>query len=92
MPKGHGTVVEVDAMSGKLILNHEPIAELGWPTMTMGFKVKDNKQLEKLKVGDAVEFDLKAEAAENPDMPAHYRIERIEKRAAMQDGAKGEKP
>ena len=92
MPKGHGKVVEIDAASGKLILKHEPIAELGWPTMTMGFKVKDNKQLEKLKVGDAVEFDLKAEAAENPDMPAHYRIERIEKRAAMQDGAKGEKP
>ena len=92
MPKGHGKVVEVDAMSGKLILNHEPIAELGWPAMTMGFKVKESKQLEKLKVGDAVTFDLKAEASEQPDMPAQYRIERIEKAAAMQDGMKGEKP
>lgn len=92
MPKGHGKVVEVDAMSGKLILNHEPIAELGWPAMTMGFKVKESKQLEKLKVGDAVTFDLKAEASEKPDMPAQYRVERIEKVAAMQDGMKGAKP
>ena len=92
MPKGHGKVVEVDAMSGKLILNHEPIAELGWPAMTMGFKVKESKQLEKLKVGDVVTFDLKAEASEKPDMPAQYRIERIEKAAAMQDGMKGAKP
>jgi Cu(I)/Ag(I) efflux system membrane fusion protein len=92
MPKGHGKVVEVDAMSGKLILNHEPIAELGWPAMTMGFKVKESKQLEKLKVGDAVIFDLKVEASEKPDMPAQYRVERIEKVAAMQDGMKGAKP
>ena len=92
MPKGHGKVVEIDAASGKLILNHEPIVELGWPSMTMGFKVKESKQLEKLKVGDAVEFDLKAEATEKPDMPAQYRIERIEKATAMQDGAKGAKP
>ena len=92
MPKGHGKVVEVDAMSGKLILNHEPIAELGWPSMTMGFKVKESKQLEKLKVGDAVEFDLKAEASEKPDMPAQYMIERIGKAATIQDGAEGAKP
>ena len=92
MPKGHGKVVEVDAMSGKLILNHEPIAELGWPSMTMGFKVKESKQLEKLKVGDAVEFDLKAEASEKPDMPAQYMIERIGKAATIQDDAGGTKP
>lgn len=91
-PKGHGKVVEIDVMSGKVILNHEPIAELGWPSMTMGFKVKESIQLEKLKVGDAVEFDLKAEASEKPDMPAQYMIGRIEKAAAMQDGMKGAKP
>ena len=92
MPKGNGKVVEVNAISGKVILNHEPIAELGWPAMTMGFKVKESKQLEKLKVGDAVEFNLKAEASEKPDMPEQYRIERIEKAAGMQDGMKGAKP
>ena len=97
MPRGRGKVVEVDAKSGKVILNHEPIKELGWPSMTMGFKVKDSKQLGKLKAGDAVEFDLKAEAPEKPDMPAQYMIERVEKapmvkNSAMKDSMKGAKP
>ena len=97
MPKGHGTVVEIDAKSGKVILNHDPIKELGWPSMIMGFKVNDGKQLGKLKAGDAVEFDLKAEAPEKPDMPAQYTIERVEKVSmtksdVMKDGMKGEKP
>lgn len=97
MPKGRGKVVEVDAKSGKVTLNHEPIKELGWPSMTMGFKVKDSKQLNKLKVGDDVAFDLKAEAVDKPDMPAQYMIDRIEKASStkdsvMKDGMKGAKP
>ena len=93
MPKGRGKVVEVDAKSGKVTLDHTPIKELGWPSMTMGFKVKDSKQLETLKVGDEVEFDLKAEAPEKPDMPAQYMIDRVEKAATMKkDGMKGAKP
>lgn len=97
MPKGRGKVVEVDAKSGKVTLNHEPIKELGWPSMTMGFKVKDSKQLNKLKVGDEVAFDLKAEAADQPDMPAQYMIDRVEKASStkdsvMKDGMKGAKP
>jgi membrane fusion protein, copper/silver efflux system len=96
MPKGRGKVVEVDAKSGKVTLNHGPIKELGWPSMTMGFKVKDSKQLGKLKAGDAVEFDLKAEAPEKPDMPVQYMIERLEKmtdvKDGMKDSMKGEKP
>lgn len=82
MPKGRGKVIEIDAKSGKLTLAHEPIEDLGWPAMTMGFKVKDSKQLEKLKAGDEVEFDLKADEQEQ------YMIERIGKQAAM----KGAKP
>ena len=92
MPKGRGKVVDVDAKTGKVTLNHEPIKELGWPSMTMGFKVKDSKQLSKLKAGDEVEFDLKAEAPEKPDMPAQYMIERVEKVEAMKDGMNGAKP
>ncbi len=90
MPKGRGKVVDVDAKSGKVTLNHEPIKELGWPSMIMGFKVKDNKQLGKLKAGDEVEFDLKADEQEL------YMIERVEKADAMkngmQDKMKGAKP
>ncbi len=106
MPKGRGKVVDVDVKSGHVTLNHEPIKDLGWPSMTMGFKVKDSQQLSKLKAGDEVEFDLKAEAPEKPNMPAQYMIDRVEKvliikdsatkndmkDSAMKDGMKGAKP
>ena len=92
MPKGHGKVIDVDPKSNHVTLNHEPIAELGWPSMTMGFKVKDSKQLSKLKPGDEVEFDLKAESSEKPDMPAQYMIDRVEKTQVTKDGMKGVKP
>ena len=101
MPQGRGKVVDVDVKSNHVTLNHEPIAALGWPAMTMGFKVKDSKQLSNLKAGDEVTFDLKAEALEKPDMPAQYMIDRVEKAQAtknemkdnaMKDGMKGAKP
>ncbi len=96
MAKGRGKVVDVDVKSGHVTLNHEPIAALGWPAMTMGFTVKDSKQLSNLKAGDEVTFDLKAEAPEKPDMPAQYMIERVEKAQAskndMKDGMKGTNP
>jgi Cu(I)/Ag(I) efflux system membrane fusion protein len=92
MPKGRGKVIDVDPKSNHVTLNHEPIAELGWPSMTMGFKVTDSKQLSKLKAGDEVEFDLKAEAPLKPDMPAQYMIERVEKTQAMKEGMNGAKP
>jgi hypothetical protein len=65
--------------------------------MIMGFKVKDSQQLSNLSVGDEVNFDLKAEASEKPDMPAQYMIDHVEKASAMKDsgmkdGMKGAKP
>ena len=92
MPRGRGKVVDVEVKSGHVRLNHEPIKDLGWPSMTMGFKVKDSKQLSHLKVGDTVTFDLKAEAPQKSDMPAQYRIERVEKAQAIKDSMKNEKP
>ena len=97
MPQGRGKVVDVDVKSGHVTLNHEPIKDLGWPSMTMGFKVKDSKQLSNLKAGDEVEFDLKDEAPEKPDMPAQYMIDRVGKApvmkdSAMKEGMKGAKP
>jgi len=86
--KGRGRVVNIDVKSSHVTLNHAPIETLGWPSMIMGFKVEDSKQLAKLKVGDEVEFDLKAQPAEDPDMPAQYKIEHIEK----WDGMKGDAP
>jgi len=83
MPQGHGKVIKVDPKVSEVTLAHEPIAELGWPAMTMGFKVKDSKQLSGLKPGDQVQFDLKTEPSSD-----QYMIDRIDK----QDGMKGDKP
>lgn len=74
MPIGHGKVMEVDAKAGKITLQHDPIPELGWPAMTMGFSVKDTHSLAKLKVGDTVQFELKS----NPKTE-QYDIEHINK-------------
>jgi Cu(I)/Ag(I) efflux system membrane fusion protein len=71
--KGRGTVVSVDAAGGHVELEHEAIASLQWPGMTMGFAVEDRKQLVKLKRGDVVEFELRAK----PDQDGHYVISRI---------------
>ena len=96
IPRGRGKVVDVDVKSNHVTLNHEPIAALGWSSMTMGFKVKDSTQLTKLNADDEVTFDLKAEAPEKPDMPVHYMIERIEKMQAtkndLKDSMKSAKP
>lgn len=91
-PRGRGIVVDVDMKSGHVTLSHEPIKDLGWPSMTMGFKVKDYKELRKLRKGDEVEFDLKAEVQEKPDRPAQYMIEHVEKTGAVKDSMKGNKP
>jgi membrane fusion protein, copper/silver efflux system len=79
IPKGTGEVVKIDAQANHITLKHDPIPELGWPSMTMGFMVKDSKQLSSLKVGDKVQFDLKADSSQNPDLPQQYMIEHIEK-------------
>ena len=76
MPKGTGKVVEIDLKSNNVTLAHEPIPELGWPSMTMSFDVKNAEQLKTLKPGDQVEFELKPQGDE-------YMIDRIEKRGAM---------
>ena len=88
MPLGRGKVIEIDTKSGKVTLEHEPIAELGWPAMTMGFNVKETRALTKLKVGDTVQFELKS----NPKTE-QYDIEHINKQTSMSSTSKmGHKP
>lgn len=97
MPLGRGKVIDVDDKLGKVTLDHEPIKELEWPSMTMGFKVKDSKQLSNLKAGDEVEFDLKAVPSDKPDMPTQYMIDRLvkmphKKNNDKKDNMSGAKP
>lgn len=53
---GVGVVRKVDAAQGKVTLQHEPIDALGWPGMTMAFRVKDAKLLAGLEPGRKVRF------------------------------------
>lgn len=52
-------VKEVDAASGKVVLDHGAVKSLQWPAMTMSFLVKDKKLFDKLTVGKKVKVKLK---------------------------------
>lgn len=73
MHRGTGKVTEVDAAKGRVELDHDPIASLKWPAMTMGFLLRDKAQLGGLKPGDRVEFELRGE----PDKEGDYVIEQL---------------
>lgn len=55
---GTGVVTAIDAAAGTVTLSHQPIQELRWPAMTMGFKVARPELLRGLVVGAKVKFDL----------------------------------
>lgn len=57
MGKGAGTVTAIDAAAGKITLDHEAIAAVGWPAMKMGFTARP-ELLKGVAVGDKVDFDL----------------------------------
>ena len=69
-----GVVQQVDAAAGKVKIAHDPIQALGWPKMTMFFRVKDAAVLEGVVQGDAVRFELEKG-------PTGMVITRIEKTA-----------
>jgi len=66
-----GRINRVDRERGEVNVTHGPIAELGWPGMTMTFPVADKTATRSLKAGEAVRFWL-----EKRD--AHYVIIKIE--------------
>ena len=58
-----GTVKNIDAARGSVTFAHGPVNSLDWPAMTMGFRVKDQALLDRLAVGQQVEFDFVKEGA-----------------------------
>ncbi len=56
--KGQGTVNKVDVTTGAINITHGPIKSLGWMGMTMDFKVKNKANLDKIKVGMKVNFEV----------------------------------
>ncbi len=51
-----GEIKKLDKESGKVTIKHGEIKNLDMPPMTMVFRVKDPSMLEKVKVGDKINF------------------------------------
>lgn len=68
---GQGTVNRVDLQNNKVNMTHGPIQSLGWPGMTMDFKVKDAAVLHGIKPGQKVTFEVVKEG------PKQYFVTRI---------------
>jgi len=75
---GTGVVQGIDKANGKVKLTHDPIAALGWPKMTMFFRLKDSSLADQVKEGDTVEFSLEKSAS-------GYVISGFQKGAASHD-------
>jgi len=71
--RGRGVVTGLDAQQGRVELDHDPIASLQWPKMKMGFLVENKAELQALKKGDAVQFELQPK----PNQAGDYVIRRI---------------
>jgi Cu/Ag efflux protein CusF len=67
-----GKVNSVDATNRMVNLTHQPIRALGWPSMTMDFKVAPSVDLGALTPGEAVTFTLGA-----PDADGNRLVERL---------------
>jgi len=62
--QARGTIKKLDPSKGTVTLAHEPVKSLGWPSMTMGFVVKDKKLFEKLAVDKKVDFVFTQEGSD----------------------------
>jgi Cu/Ag efflux protein CusF len=56
--KGTAVVKSIDAEKGTVMLAHDPIPSLKWPSMTMKFIARDKKLLSSLKPGQKVQFEF----------------------------------
>jgi membrane fusion protein, copper/silver efflux system len=54
-----GRVENVDVKTGAVSISHGPVASLGWPGMTMEFRVKDAAVLAAMKVGGRISFEFR---------------------------------
>jgi Cu(I)/Ag(I) efflux system membrane fusion protein len=65
--KGTGKVTAIDQAASRVELDHDPIASLKWPAMTMEFALRDKALLGGLKPGDRVEFELRSDPGKEGD-------------------------
>lgn len=57
--QGVGVVKAIDPSKGTITLQHEAIASIRWPAMSMAFKTASPDLLKGVKVGDKVQFTVK---------------------------------
>lgn len=53
-----GVVKTIDQAKSTVTVAHDPVKSLGWPTMSMGFKVPDRALLAKFKQDQRVSFEF----------------------------------
>lgn len=53
-----GIIVSIDPKNQQLTINHQAIAALNWPAMTMDFSVEPTVSLNDVKAGDPIQFSL----------------------------------
>ena len=51
-----GVVKKIDKDQGKVTIQHGPLENLGMPAMTMVFRVKEPEMLDKVTLGDNIQF------------------------------------
>ena len=78
--RGTGKVTSVDPKAGTVEIEHQPIASLNWPAMTMAFQARDRSMLGGLKPGQSVDFEL------SQGKPGEFLIERISPAAGAAAG------
>jgi Cu(I)/Ag(I) efflux system membrane fusion protein len=75
-----GKLDDIDAKAGTLLITHEPVKSLNWPTMTMEFVPSNDAIAKAAKPGDVIEFEFVERK------PGEWVVTKIEKRDAA--GAK----
>jgi Cu(I)/Ag(I) efflux system protein CusF len=63
--QGIGIVKAIDTAQGTITLQHQAIASIHWPAMTMPFKVASPDLLKVAKAGDKVQFTLRPAGADS---------------------------
>lgn len=52
---------KIDKSAGTVTIKHGPIPNINMPTTTMAFRVKDPAMLDKVRVGDKINFAAERE-------------------------------
>jgi RND family efflux transporter MFP subunit len=77
-----GTLDDVDAKSGMLLITHEPIESLKWPRMTMEFTPANDAVTQGVKPGAPIRFEFVERK------PGEWVVTRIEPRDGPRPGAR----